>query len=447
MTTPIPDGCAVIDDFIVEMDQCLLVGYANLSPAQQTTLDQMQAIFAGTPLSEPIHTALDMIRKGVFRPEDFCAIAAARAALQGAQYDHLRNAAQTILGRTASSSADDQPALAPPTPILAGTAHWLTDIAIHGFSRLETNALAAFDTTLAQLQSDPSMLPLATLLTGFVDELTGAVPVTDKNAALLFRWGDLWSKSLLMTTHMIETQPSQLVSGTFYPMGIEWRSQKRLVSVVFYGILKTEPMAYWTRFTFSAYKVDAIQRGEGWLLFPQAERLLTALHEGKSLLLDGVPMLPTGDLLWDDDIPVGGTYNLMEVALQYLSPDAAEPIHLPPVPSHKRHPVHLAEPVALANYRLKNQHLTSGDLNVPLDLRRILNTELSPKHLAKYDHLVGLLRYDDQQWQLQPLAAGNRKQISTLLDLGETLKMLRKLPDDSTVAILQERATRLLREH
>lgn len=444
----LPDGIAATDALLAKLDQCWMAGFAHLSAEHKYTLNLVRQLFADTPLAEQLATALEAIYKGVYQPEHLRVLAAARASLQGAQYDHIRQAVNTALKRQPLPEPPPQQheTLLPTEPLVKGAAHWLMDIALQGFARLEAGELSAFDSTLTQLQAKPDRMPLVAVLNGLLDELSGAVPVTAPDTAPLFRWVDLWSRALLMTAPQPE-RAYEPVSGALYLMGVEWRTQRRLVSVVFYGILALDDGAVWVRTTFSAYKVNAIQREETALLLPQIALLLRALRDGDTLQLQNMRLLSTGDLLWDEQQAVAGkSYKLIEVAQRYLAQDAAEALHIPPLPAEKRHPVHVAVPVVLAQYRVDDGFVEAGGLRLQVDQRRICETELDLPTLAKHNHLVGLVRYDNQQLLLQPLAAVNKMHLPVFIGIKDTLKLFDAPPKDSTVALLQERASRLLRE-
>lgn len=444
----LPDGLIKTDEFLSALDRCWLVGFAHLSSEHRQALNKLQHIFSETPLAAQLTTAIESIYKGLYQPEHFRVLAVARAALQGAQYDHLRRTIESQLKRQQITvTVEDSLQLAPAAPLVNGAAHWLMDIAIQGFARLEPGELSAFDSTLHQLQNDPDMMPLTAMLNGLMDDLIGTVPVAASESAPLFRWVDLWTQTLLMTTYQPALHTSQPTSGVLHLMGVEWRSQTRIISLTFHGILIEENKTRWVRATFSAYKVNAIQRDEAWLLLPQVQRLLHAMQAGETFQLEGMSLLPTGDLLWNDEqATMGAPYKLMGVAERYLIPGAERVIDIPPLPPEKRHPVHLMIPIALKGYQIDGETITAGDLRLPIDLRRIHNTEISLMELPRYDHLVGLLRYDHHQLWLQPLSAANKRGQVAFIGNNEGLSLFKKPPKNNTVEILQERASRLLRE-
>jgi hypothetical protein len=147
-------------------------------------------------------------------------------------------------------------------------------------------------------------------------------------------------------------------------------------------------------------------------------------------------------LLWDADAATTGKkFKPLEIALQYCGiGKALSTIAAPPL---ERHPVHLAEPVALTDYVIDGDQLTLNDGSVlKLDLKR---SALTLEQLDAITSLFGLLRYDDGQWSIQVLTAGNG--LGKFEFVGQTgAELLKKPPKTSTVSILQERASRLLRK-
>jgi hypothetical protein len=442
----LPDGVSETNKLIQSLDTCLMTGFSNLGAEQQNSLSSLQAIFAPSPLGQTLNEAIDALGSGTYLPRHFQVIASARLALQGAQYQQLRQSMRQNLGRQTEVSESPAIEFSEATALQKSAAHWLMDIAIAGFSRLELPTVSAFSTSLAQLQADATLMPLASLLTGFMQELIGAVPIPAGQDAPLFRWVDLWSRALVLSLQETKTSEAIPISGVFYPLGIDWRQHSFMTSLVCYGVLESEIGLHFLRCTQSAYKVDAIGYDEQWLLFSEMAMLAESLESGKAINLEGMPILAGGDMIWDvDRASMGKKYSLMEIAEACFAPEASEVIRMPQLPAHQYHPVHLAEPVFLKNIELKGSRIHSEDFSFELDKRRILDTELGLNALNLCDSAFGLLRYDDEKWLFQPLAAakGNGKPIFMGKD---SVKILKTAPKTSTLATLQERASRLLRD-
>jgi hypothetical protein len=202
--------------------------------------------------------------------------------------------------------------------------------------------------------------------------------------------------------------------------------------------------------------VDAIQIAEIWLLFPQATTLLDAFAQTKTLRLNEVLMLLTGDLLLPEaDLllsgkgAVGGKYDLMKRAAAYFAVGASGVSTACGLHPRDRHPIHLAEPIFLKDYQVQStDSLTlhwADRPAVPIAIERLGRlSAVTAEAIANSSELFGLLRFDAGRWAVQPLAVTvGKKTIVT----GQTAaKVLKSPPKTSTVGILQERASRLLRQ-
>jgi hypothetical protein len=124
---------------------------------------------------------------------------------------------------------------------------------------------------------------------------------------------------------------------------------------------------------------------------------------------------------------------------------------LPEAAPGDRHPVQLAEPVYLEGYRARageEPGLDFGD-GVVLDVavqRVSPASELRPEHVTRSDALFGLLRFDGGRWAVQPLAVrlAGKKGGAEFTGSG-AYAFVRKRRGE-TLAVLQERASRLLRK-
>jgi hypothetical protein len=441
---PLPEGIAETARVLAHLDDCFRSGFVG--GQQQEALASVARIFAGTPLAARLAESVRALGQGEFQEAHFVSLAAARAALQGAQYDTLRGQACAALGR--APDQDDIAQVSPPAPLplLDSARHWLMELAITGFARLEASALLPFLTTLAQLRAQPGLLHVSTLLTGFANELLAALPIAQPDQVPLLRWCDLWSAAILGAAGAAAPPVARPVTGTLYPLGVDLREHPQMVSAVFYGVLVADGAAEFVRQTWSRFKVAAIRGDEIWLLVPDAAPWLESLAQGKALDVQNIGLLPTGDLLWvPGAATLGKKYKLLETAAHYFAPHAAEEAIVRPLPPLERHPVQIAEPVALAGCTLHGERVqTSDGAEIALDMRRNAGAELTLDELAKTTALFGLLRYDAGQWALQPLAAG--ASLDKAMFAGQNgAKLFKKPPKNSAVAILEERASRLLR--
>src|SRR5262245_41420879 len=93
----VADAAALID----RLDQAFSGGFARLAEEHLLALEAIQHAFAGTPLSSAVQSAVEGISRSEFLDKHFLVLAAARAALQGAQHDALVAQAAAALGRPA----------------------------------------------------------------------------------------------------------------------------------------------------------------------------------------------------------------------------------------------------------------------------------------------------------------------------------------------------------
>jgi hypothetical protein len=441
-------------DLLANLDQCFLAGFANLNRSHWKTLNSLSQILTGTPLEQKFAAACDAIKRNEFLDEHFTAIAAIRASLQGALFDALGQQVRSGLGRGESLPTPEfvpNPFPAEVKPLLQGIRHWLMEIALMGYGRLEASNLVAFLTTLERIQTEPALVRQAALLTGFWQELMTGIPVSGNRALPLQRWVDLWGRSLLSTWHFSIPKNPQTVSGTFELLGLDLRQHANLVSLTGYGLLTPETMEQpqLAKLNLSAYKVDAINADELWLLFPHAVPLFEAWSQTKVLELKDMPRLPTGDLLWNGNGEVGGKYNLIKRASQFAvnAKTTALPCLLHPC---DRHPIQLAEPIFLENYQVKDQddrlRLSWPDgEELPIAMERLSTlSEVNGEAIGSSTQLFGLLRFDAGQWSVQPLTVAIKKKL--VFTGQKAAKICKSPPKTSTVNILQERASRLLRK-
>jgi hypothetical protein len=443
----VPDGVNRAAALISGLDRCFVVGFGRLGPEQTQALQALGRVCAATPLRDVVGAAVEALARNEFLDRHFAALAAARAALQGAQYDALRKHAAAALGRTPPDESAEEPGVATlPEPIKVwqeSTRHWLMEIAIAGFGQLEPQTLAPFAATLEQLQAEPLATRLAALLTGFRQELLNAMPITALPSVPAFRWADLWTRAMIGALRTPAPVSGKKVSGTLAPLGIDLRHHGFFVSADVYGVFDDRVV----RVTLSSYKVDVVRGAEVWQCFgKRAEPLLKALAGQQAVVLGDATLLPTGDLLLDGTAKVKGANSSLDVARKALGPGTK--LRAASVAALDRHPLQLAEPVYLENYKA-NEDGTSLDPGDGATLRVATErisaiSELQPAQVAGSAALFGLLRFDGGAWAVQPLAvAGSKGPAFTGSGAAEPPKTGKKKP---TLAILRERAGRLLRK-
>ena len=452
-----PDGTAELADAISALDQCLLSGFARFDSSHETTLNALHRIFRGTPLQEALDQSVPALLRNEFAERHFAVIAAVRSALSGTWHDALQRQCADALGRTFD---DNAAAIAPPdmppqvAVWLESARQWLMEIALAGFAKLERANLLPFLRTLEQIQAEPQLLRLSTLLTGFINELLNCVPVADAKNVPLTRWADVWTRAMTNALAIPPEPASETVSGEFACLGIDLHRHANMISLMAYGVLTTDAGARFARTTLSSYKVDAIIGNETWLLFSDAAPLFEALAKNQTLQLTDMPLLPTGDLIWNGQAAAGNKFNPLKQAEAWFAPGAsASPTACAMFPAD-RHPAQISVPIFLKDYAVAQTD--DGELwldfgaagRLPVATRRLCAfSELTPEVAANSSQMVGLLRFDQRRWEIQPLGvAATVKKKNVILFSGESAAaVLKKPPKTSTIAILQERASRLLR--
>lgn len=324
---------------IANFDRCFTTGFANLNGQLSQAIVSLERVFTGSPLNESLKSARKAISQNEFRVEHFTVLAAARTALQGALFDRLRQQAFLALKRNnhkeiaANFTKINASVLAEKESIQ----NWLMEIAIVGFARLDASALIPFAGTLEQIQANSEAIELAALLTGFYQELIEEVPIKEVDNIPVYRWVDLWSRAMLGGSYLLDAID---VFGNLELFGLDLRQHDNLVSFTIYGLLNSGDRINAVKMTMSAYKVDAITGDEIWLLFPEANLLLQAFCENKALSIQDMPLLATGDLLWDSSkAKLSNSFDLMSKAEDFFAVNAVNsfiPYQIYPL---DRHPI------------------------------------------------------------------------------------------------------------
>lgn len=426
---------------VAAADGCLMVGFGRLGPDQTDALARLGRVAAGSPLGKPVAESLEAIGRNEFQDRHFVALAAARSALLGACHDALRAAAHETLGRKPIAAADPHP----PTPAGAegplasrqeSARNWLMELALAGFNNLESATLDPFRPTLAALQDEPAAVRLAATLTGFLDELAAALPLREDSRVPLWRWADLWSRSLLLAARSPEPAAGAKVSGSFAPLGVDVRHHGFFVRADVYGVLTVDTPRL-VRMGVSAYKVDVLVGPETFRpLETKCPALWKALEAGTALDVADCTLLPSGDLLPDGTLAAGKAIDFAALYGTFAVGVAEPPAGLE-TPAADRHPLHLAEPVWLTGDDLKG---------MPIATKRVSPTsEITPAVVKGAEAAFGLLRFDAGAWALQPLAVQTGGKKPGFARAGSTIRAGSLAAKGDTLSQLQERAGRLLR--
>ncbi|MDT0316789.1 hypothetical protein [Streptomyces millisiae] len=448
-------GAAAALDLVAGLDAALGEGLARLGGEHATALTDLAAALAGSPLGPAVAEAVEKIAAGSVTDEHLAALAGARTALFGALHDADLAALDAALGRTRAEWPE--PAGGTPAPAagpLAGCRSWLRELAIAGWRGVGHDLVAAVDQTVEALLADPAQRRLAVLLDGLAAELRAASPVAAMARLPLRRWADLWARALLLARATESSAAgAEPVSGRLLILGADVHEHGTVVQVQAHAVL--EPAAggppRLVRAAVSAGKVDTITGPAVWRLLHRHPALLAALAERRALEISELPLLPGGDLVWDDARATVG-----EPTDPFATARVSLPLAVaPPTPPLERHPVRIAEPVLVEGYTSDGGTLELDGTTLPLDVRRLPACgPLTPRLVAASSACLGLLRRDGDRWLLQPLALQatvRRAPVeahSGAWALGVTDPKIAKAETRAgdPVAVLRERAGRLLRK-
>jgi hypothetical protein len=449
----VPQPVTQATEALVGLDEAFVSGFGRLASAHLDALAGLQRSFHGTPLGEALATAVAGLGRSEFIDRHFAVLAVARAAAHGAMHDALQVQACAALGRPVPVR-EDIPAspsqTAPPraTVLLESTRQWLMELAIAGFANLEVGSLLPFQATLDAILGEPALVRIAALLTGLLDELLSVFPAHGSPEVPRTRWVDLWSRAMVLSLAPNPVPPARKASGLLAVLATDLRQHSNVVSLVAHGVLREASGPRLVRTSLAAYKVDVLE-GEDVAarLATLGDKLLTALAAGQALKIDGMLLTASGDLLWQDDrATLDAKIKPLEVAATVL---ATPPASRPGLDPDARHPALFEELVYLAG----NDCVVAKEdgkpfiSKLPVDLVRWPDSDdIGPDDLAGCKALVALLRFDAGRWSLQPVAIDNAKTKGIPRMVGTGLAEARKKAKGGNLSVLQERASRLLRQ-
>jgi hypothetical protein len=304
---------------------------------------------------------------------------------------------------------------------------------------------------------DPALRRLAALLDGFAAELAASCPGTAIDRVPVRRWGDLWSRAMVLTLPGAVTVPvAGTATGRVLPLGVDLQEHATAAQAQVHAVF--EPAGGGTprlvRAGVSVPKPDTVLGAGIWQLLRPHMSLLAALGEGRSMDVDGMPLTAEGDLIWDDGHARPGTPADVFATARVALPTAAAPATAP----LDRHPARIAVPVFLEGYTAEKGDVltfTVAGHRVPVDTDRIPAAgPLTPEAVAASSACVGLLRWDDGTFAVQPLAVETTvKKKTVALHAGawaggtadKAGAKAEKAATDA-VTVLRERAGRLLRK-
>ncbi|WP_049564376.1 hypothetical protein [Nonomuraea sp. SBT364] len=456
----LPPGVEEALDLVAAFDEALATGLGRLSQQGAQAVTGLAAAVAASPLGDRDAEAAEKVATGSVAGEHLTILAGARAALLGAVADALLARLDEALGRSRAPWEEpaDGEAAAVPENLLVGCRSWLHEVAITGWRGVGHDLVAASDQAIEAMLAEPALRRPAVLLDGLAGELRASSPVATMEKLPARRWADLWTRALMLTQPGWSGagDPGVPVSGRLLILGADVHEHATAVQLQVHGVL--EPKDGGTprlvRTAVSATKVDTIVGPAVWGVLQDHPVLLGALARHLSLDLTDMPLLASGDLLWDDAKAAAG-----ELAAPFSTARVQLAGALAPAgPPLDRHPVAISEPVFVEGYKAAK---VDGGLEFRVGGQAITVTTdrlpgcgpLTPQLLATSTACIGLLRWDGR-WLLQPLAVQStvkRQPVAAHTGdwaLGPTdpkvVKSLARSGD--AVAVLRERAGRLLRK-
>ncbi|MEW2134556.1 hypothetical protein [Streptomyces sp. NPDC005435] len=456
LTDPV-EGLAEVLAAVDGFDQALTGGLLRPQPGQAEGLAGLAAAVAGSPLAARVAEAAEKAAAGAAGEDHFVALAAARTALLGSAHDALTERVREAVGR----ACDDERAMAgaeqQPVNLLLAARSWLCELARAGWQGIDHELVGGAAPVVSAMLPDPALRRLAALLDGFAAELAASCPGATLERIPERRWADLWSRALLLTVPGALGTPAVTgVTGRLLPLGVDVQEHATAVQAQVHAVFEPADggTARLVRASVSAPKPDSIVGAGLWQLLRPHMSLLAALGEGRAMDLDAMPVTGEGDLLWDDARARAG-----ESAGPFTTARVALPTALAfPAAPLDRHPARIAVPVLVEGYAVDETDGVALDLagcRLRVDADRVPAAgPLTPEAVAASSACLGLLRWDDGEFLLQPLAVERtvrKKAVAVHAGAwagGTTDKAGIRAEKAATdaVTVLRERAGRLLRK-
>ncbi len=457
LTAPV-DGLDEALAAVDALDRALVAGLLRPQPARAADLTRLAHAVAGSPLAARVAEAAEKAAAGAASEDHFLALAAARTALLGAAHDALTARADETTGRTRTETAVTAPAAQQAANLLMAARTWLADLARTGWQGIDHELVGSAAQIVSAMLPDPALRRLATLLDGFAAELAASCPGAALERFPARRWGDLWARALLLTQPGAAASPAAgAATGRLLPLGVDLHEHATAAQAQVHAVFEpadgSAPRL--VRASVSVPKPDTVVAAGVWQLLRPHLSLLAALGEGRTMDLTDMPLTDEGDLIWDDERARPGDpadpFATARVALPTATAARTTPLD--------RHPTRLAEPVLLEGYSTQQDGdaltLTFAGHTLAVDTDRIPTAgPLIPEAVAASGACIGLLRWDDGRFRLQPLAVETTVRKKTVaLQAGawaggttdKTGVKAEKAATDA-VTVLRERAGRLLRK-
>ncbi|WP_026411707.1 hypothetical protein [Actinomadura oligospora] len=452
LTGALPDGLDDALDLVGGFDDAVTHGLGRVGEPEAAAIEALAAALSAAPLGPSAAEAAAKVASGSASEEGLGVLAAGRAALLGAVHDALLDRFDTAVGRARAAWDEPAPVPASGANLLAGARSWLHEVAVTGWRGVSHDLVAAVDPTVEALLAEPSLRRVAMLMDGLAAELRASSPVATMARVPARRWGDLWSRAMLLTWQDgAPAGPGEQVSGRLLPLGVDVHEHPTGVQAQVHGVLESGGTRRLVRASVSAGKVDTIVGPAVWGVLDAFPVLLAALAGHRAVEIDGMTLLPGGDLLWSEEQAEAGEPADPFATARLQLDDATAP----PVPPLERHPVRIAEPVLLEDYRIDGSDLVIDDHRLRVELGNLPGSgPLTPELVAASRACVGLVRWDAAGWSLRPLAVQATVKKKPVVAhggdwaLGPTDPKIVKAQARSgdAVTVLRERAGRLLRK-
>ena len=448
------EALAAVDAF----DQALVTGLLRPQPAQAAGLAEFAHAVTGTPLAAKVTEAAEKAAAGAASEDHFVALAAARTALLGSVHDALVSRVAEATGRSLDQAPGPGPGGQQAVNLLVAARSWLSDLARSGWRGIDHDVVSASAQVVSAMLPDPDLRRLATLLDGFAAELAASCPGASLEHVPARRWADLWSRAMLLTLPgASDASAVGTATGRLLPLGVDLHEHATAAQAQVHAVFEpadgTTPRL--VRASVSAPKPDTVVGAGVWQLLRPHMSLLTAVGEGRAMDLTDMPITAEGDLIWSDGQARTGepadAFATARVVLPTATASATAPLD--------RHPARIAVPVFVESHasRRDDDALTFSIAghHLSVDADRIPAAgPLTSQAVAASSACIGLVRWDDGAFTVQPLAVETtvRKKAAAIhagaWAGGTTDKAGVKAEKAATdaVAVLRERAGRLLRK-
>ncbi|WP_137990833.1 hypothetical protein [Streptomyces vilmorinianum] len=448
------EALAAVDAF----DRALVSGLLRPQPAQAAGLAELARAVSGTPLAARVAEAAEKAAAGTADEDHFVALAAARTALLGSVHDALMTRIDEATGHSPGEDGVPEPGARQALNVLVAARSWLSDLARCGWRGIDQDVVSGSAQVVSAMLPDPALRRLATLLDGFAAELAASCPGAALERVPVRRWADLWSRAMLLTLPGAAGVPvTGTATGRLLPLGVDLQEHATAVQAQVHAVFEPADgsVPRLVRAGVSVPKPDTVVDAGLWQLLRPHMSLLAAVGEGRSMDLTDMPVTAEGDLIWSDEQARAGepadAFATARVALSSATTPVTAPLD--------RHPTRIAVPVFLEGYVSQQDDealtFTVAGHPLPVDTDRVPAAgPLTPAAVAASAACIGLLRWDDGAFRLQPLAVETTVRKKTVAlhagawAGGTTDKAGVRAEKAATdaVAVLRERAGRLLRK-